>query len=282
MVDNRELINIFYFDYKGLNSIMSEKMRYQLIDTHIHLNSSIYAVDLPALLNAAIAQGIDRWILPSTELADIPRQIKISQQFNGVLNGFGIHPWFTEGLTDDWLSVLETSIELHHPVAIGECGLDFSRSNTALQQDVFEKQVALAVRHDLPLIIHSYKAVDSVLKILRKYPTARGVFHAINASVQQLEQILALGFYVGFGGAVTYDRAKRLQKLLAKTPMERILLETDGPFQVGAYKDSQLPNLPEDLIHIAHFIAEQKIRTYSEIAKITTDNAIHLFNLEIK
>lgn len=265
-----------------INRTILNETTLQLVDTHIHLNSSIYEGELRALLKAGAEEGIHQWIVPSTVLTDIPRQLEISHHFEGVFNAFGIHPWFVETAPKSWKADLEAAIGRYKPIALGECGLDFSRELQPIQQDIFEKQVEIAIKHDLPLIIHSFKAVDNVLHILRKYPQSRGVFHAINASVQQLEQILALGFYVGFGGAVTFPRAKRLQRLLAHCPVDRILLETDGPYQVGAYKDSHLPNLPVDLIHIARFVAEQKSRTLSEIAKITTNNAIRLFNLEIK
>lgn len=254
----------------------------RLIDTHIHLNASIYEGDLREIIDDAMLQGVTRWIVPSTMLSDIPRQLEIAALFPECKNAFGIHPWFIETIEDDWATQLEIAIREYRPIAIGECGLDFSRDHEMRQQAVFEKQVAMAVKYHLPLIIHSYKAVDSVLKILRKYPQAKGVFHALNASIQQLEQILDLGFYVGFGGAVTYDRAKRLQALLAQTPDHRIVLETDGPFQPGSYRESHERHLPVDLISIAKFVAEKKSRSLSEIAKITTDNAIHLFNLEIK
>lgn len=253
-----------------------------LVDSHIHLNSAIYTPSLGDLLTAARAVGIRYWIVPGTILSDIPRQLEISAENSGCFNAFGLHPWFLANVPKAWEIELQNAIQQNRPVAIGECGLDFSREHPEFQKEIFAKQVALSVEHDLPLIIHSYRAVDDVLKILRQYPKARGVFHALNSSIQQLSQILELGYYVGFGGAVTFERAKRLQRLLAATPLERILLETDGPFQAGSYRLQDELHLPRDLLNIGQFIAEQKSLPLAELAKITTENAIRLFNLEIK
>lgn len=252
------------------------------IDSHIHLNAGEYQADLPALLANAFSKGVKAWIIPGTTLSDVVLQVQIAKENCNCFNAFGIHPWFLDEMPEDWYEVLTQALKHHQAVAVGECGLDFSREDHVLQKQIFEDHVKLSITFNLPLIIHSYKAVDDVLKILRKYPSARGVFHAINCSPQQLTQILAQGFYVGFGGSVTYSRAKRLQRLLAQTPLDRLLIETDGPYQIGAYGENGHRHLPADLLHIAHFIAEQKSLELIELANITTTNAIHLFNLEIK
>lgn len=252
----------------------------RLIDSHIHLNAEQYCDMLPALLQSARDHSIDAWIIPGTTLEGISSQLAVTTRYSSCFNAFGIHPWFLEGLQEHWESILVENIEQHHPIAIGECGLDFSREGQDLQLKVFEAQVVLAEKYQLPLIIHSYKAVDSVLKILRKYPKSRGVFHGFNGSLQQLSQVLERGFYVGFGGAITYDRANRMRQLLKAMPLERLLIETDGPFQAGSYRQKGEIHLPEDLLPIATCIAEQKSLELIELATITTENAMTLFNLE--
>lgn len=251
------------------------------IDSHIHLQAAEYS-DVLTLLNNARLAGVKAWIIPGTTLDDQSRQLALRAQYSNCFNAFGYHPWFLDALPENWKERLQQAIENDQPIAIGECGLDFSRDHQALQKTVFEAHVKMAADFKLPLIIHSYKAVDQVLKILRQYPTVTGVFHAFNGSLQQLDQLLALGYYVGFGGAVTYPRAKRLQSLLAATPLDRLLIETDGPYQAGAYAAPHEIHYPTDLVKIAHFIAEQKSLACSELAKITTENAINLFNLELK
>ena len=253
-----------------------------LIDSHIHLNAPEYEAHLPILLENAKAKGIAAWVMPGTLPADMMKLVSIAEKFPHCFYGFGVHPWFLEDLPIDWESRLISGIESYTPIAIGECGLDFADGVIDAQFAIFEKQVKLSERFKLPLIIHSYKAVDQVLKILRKYPRATGVFHGFNGSVQQLMQVLDLGFYVGFGGAITYPRANRMRTLLAKTPLDRLLLETDGPYQAGRYRQKGEIHQPSDLVHIAHYIAEQKSLDVTELAKITSDNAINLFNLEMK
>lgn len=253
-----------------------------LIDSHIHLNAPEYKANLPILLNEAKLRGISAWVMPGTLPQDIANLVQIANQFPHCFYSFGVHPWFLDDLADDWESILTASIERYFPVAIGECGLDFAKGMVAKQLAIFEKQVQLAVKFKKPLIIHSYKAVDEVLKILRKYPKATGVLHGFNGSLQQLEQALALGFYIGIGGAVTYSRANRMRAILASVPLDRLLLETDGPYQAGSYRQKGEIHEPSDLVQIARYIAEQKSLDLVELAKITSDNAINLFSLEMK
>lgn len=253
-----------------------------MIDTHIHLNDITPKEALAEYLQRAKDLGVRGWIMPATTINSFIPIVEISQRYSHCYPALGLHPWFLPEQLDFAILSLREAIEHYSPIAIGECGLDFSREDHLKQIALFEAQVALSVEYQLPLIIHSYKAVDSVLQILRRYPQARGVFHGINCSLQQLEQILALGFYLGFGGAVTYPRAKRLQRLLQATPIDHLLLETDAPFQPGAYREKGEAHLPEDLVKIAHSIAQQRSLERGELAKITTQNAIHLFNLEIK
>lgn len=254
----------------------------RFIDSHIHLNAKEYREQLPVLLTAAMDQEIVGWIMPGTTPADILVQNQITAQFSNCFSAFGVHPWFLEDLSTKWEIELIAGIESHSPIAIGECGLDFAKGYCPQQIEIFETQVALAKKYQLPLIIHAYKAVDQVLKILRKTTNVTGVFHGFNGSLQQLSQVLDLGFYVGFGGAVTYSRANRMRSLLAAMPLDRLLLETDGPYQAGSYRQRGEIHLPADLRQIAHYIAEQKSLELVELAKITTENTIHLFNLEIK
>ncbi len=253
-----------------------------MIDTHIHLNDITPEEALFQLLQRAQDLGVKGWIMPATTIDSFLPIWEISQKYPHCYPAFGMHPWFLPEEVDLAILSLKSAVESYSPIAIGECGLDFSREDHEKQIALFEAQVALSVEYQLPLIIHSYKAVDSVLQILRRYPDVRGVFHGINCSLQQLEQILELDLYVGFGGTITYPRAKRLQKLLQATPIDKLLLETDAPFQPGIYREKGEAHLPEDLVAIANSIAQQKSLERGELAKITTQNAIHLFNLEIK
>lgn len=171
-----------------------------MIDTHIHLNDITPKEALAEHLQRAQDLGIRGWIMPATTIDSFIPIVEISQRYSYCYPALGLHPWFLPEQLDFAILSLREAIEHYSPIAIGECGLDFSREDHLKQIALFEAQVALSVEYQLPLIIHSYTAVDSVLQILRRYPQARGVFHGINCSLQQLEQILALGFYLGFGG----------------------------------------------------------------------------------
>ncbi len=261
----------------------------QLIDSHIHLNSPLYS-NLPQLLKHARSKGITHWIIPGTMLSDIHAQIILKERYIGIENAFGIHPWKIADTdisitSKEWQIILADALIQHRAIAIGECGLDFATDalieQRKVQLMVFEAQVELAESLALPLIIHSYKAIDQVLKILRRYPSVCGVFHGFNGSLQQLEQIIDLGYYIGVGGAITYYRAKRMQRNLLQIPPSRLLLETDGPYQAGAYRMKEEIHYPEDLLQIAQSIAQQRSLMLEDLAKITTDNVVQLFNLEL-
>ncbi len=256
-----------------------------LLDSHIHLNSLLYE-NVPSLLAKARSRGIERWIMPGTKLAEIDAQVTLKATTQGVENAFGIHPWEVQSASKGWQTILETALQQHQAVAIGECGLDGAIDSDiapwTLQLAVFEAQVELAQSLNRPLIIHSYKAVDQVLKILRRYPSVTGVWHSYNGSLQQLEQIIDLGYYIGMGGAVTFERAQRMRRNLQQIPLSRLLLETDGPYQVGAYGEKEAIHYPEDLYHIAQSIAEQRALSLADLAKITTKNGVQLFKLELE
>ena len=204
-----------------------------LTDTHIHLDLKEYADDLPQVLMRSESQGVRRWIVPAISSANWARLPVLHQQYPNLYYAFGLHPWFLANETDQALIELELLLQPRPAglVAIGECGLDGAIDvPMSLQITMLEKQLALASQYELPVILHCRKAHNELLRIVKQFILPRGgVWHAFSGSRQQAEQFIELGFMLGIGGVITYPRAEKTRKAVAKLPIESLLLETDGP-----------------------------------------------------
>lgn len=267
----------------------------QFADSHIHLDDPLFGglKEVGASIAAAKSLGVTQFMIPGTTIARIPAVVERARYF-GTYFGLGLHPWFmaehgrNEEQIEGTLQKLEVAIIAHQPDAIGECGLDFMvpfqnrEAEVILQKQLFIGQVKLAKKYALPLIIHTRKSLDETLKILRQNPGVRGVFHSVNGSLQQITQALDLGFYLGFGGAVTYSRAKNLQRLLRTVPQDRLLIETDGPYQPSRHLSKGATHLPRNLYNIARDIAIIRGEPLSEIAAASIRNLHRLFTLEME
>ena len=204
-----------------------------LTDTHIHLDLKEYADDLPLVLTRSKTQGVSRWIVPAISSANWARLPVLHQQYSNLYYAFGLHPWFLANETEQAFTELELLLQQRPAglVAIGECGLDGAIAvPMSLQISMLEKQLALASHYQLPVILHSRKAHNELLRIVKQFTLPRGgVWHAFSGSRQQAEQFIELGFMLGIGGVITYPRAEKTRKAVAKLPVESLLLETDGP-----------------------------------------------------
>lgn len=258
-------------------------MSYPLIDSHIHLDDPQLFSHLPSLLGEAKAVGVKGWILPSTTVASFESILQLAKKESHIYPALGLHPYFMKSHQEEDLGHLRRYIEKYreHLVAIGECGLDLMIANPQFEKQLtfFKAHVRLASEFALPLIIHSRKSLDLVLKELRKYKTLRGEIHSFSGSWQQAEQLIALGFKLGFGGAVTYPRAKRLRRILKDLPKESYLIETDAPSQPHARLEKGAIHHPKDLYIIAQEIATIRETSLEDVIKENFMNVIELFQL---
>jgi TatD DNase family protein len=176
------------------------------------------------------------------------------------------------------IETLKTYIENNNPVAVGEIGLDYflTKSNLELQTYFFTEQLKLAKRYDLPVILHVRNAIDDVLKYLRRYQINGGIAHAFNGSFQQAEQFIALGFKLGFGGAMTYSRALKIRELASKLPLESIVLETDSPDIPPEWVGAKGRNTPLELSKIAQVLADLRQINVAQVLDITSANALNI------
>lgn len=252
-----------------------------LVDTHCHLDAAEFDHDRDAVIARARQAGVARQVVPAVDAAGWPKLREVCSPGTGLHPAYGLHPMYLSAHRDEHLSWLREWIERERPVAVGECGLDYfiEELDRDTQSRYFEAQLRIAHDFDLPVIVHARRAVDAVIAAIRKVGKLRGVVHSYSGSVEQAQQLWNLGFLIGLGGPVTYDRANRLRKLAAAMPIEYLLLETDAPDQPDAGIRGQR-NEPARLTDVLTVIAQLRGEEAAAIAAATTANAERLFRLD--
>ncbi len=258
-----------------------------LIDTLCHLDFIQFDPDREQVMQRAWDAHIKHIIIPAVANNNWDDIDKLAAQHPALHAAFGLHPMFIDENQSSQATLkdqLRQQLINANAKAIGECGLDFffkklSDEQRRLQLEIFIIHLELARELDLPLIIHSRKSLDIVLKQLRRHPGVRGVIHSFSGSEQQAKQCIDLGFYLGFGGPITYTRAHRLHRLVRDLPLDAMVLESDAPDQPDASHHG-LRNEPAFLPIIAKSMAQLRNCELLEIAAKTTHNAKQLFKLE--
>lgn len=252
----------------------------RFVDTHCHLDDREFEADRDAVLARARQAGVTRIVVPAIDFANWGQVRTLCGEEDGLYAAYGLHPLLLASHRPEHLHALRDWIEREHPVAVGECGLDYfvEDLDRDAQQGIFDAQLRIAREFDLPVIVHARRAVDTVIASLRKVGGLRGVVHSFSGSPQQAGQLWDLGFLLGFGGPVTYPRANRLRSLAASMPLEHLLLETDAPDQPDAWHRGER-NEPMRVTAVAQAIAELRDTTPEAVAEATTRNAEQLFCL---
>jgi len=251
-----------------------------LTDSHCHLDAGEFDADRDAVIVRARAAGVGLQIVPATHADAWPGLREVCRLATGLYPAYGMHPVFLDQHRPGDLEQLRDWLERERPVAVGECGLDHFVENLDrdAQQHWFDGQLRLAREYDLPVIVHARRAVDAVIAALRRVGGLRGVVHSYSGSEEQARQLWKLGFMLGLGGPVTYERARRLRRLAASMPLEYLLLETDAPDQPDAGNRGQR-NEPAKLVTVLDVIAHLRDVDPAQIAAATTANARSLFAL---
>ena len=252
----------------------------KIIDTHCHLDFEVFDADREQVLQDACDVGLIAIVVPGTHQQGWENLLSVCAAHDALYPAIGLHPMFLEQHQESDLSLLEKMIDQIKPVAIGEIGLD--ARDTALDMDkqlfYFEQQLCIAKDKELPVILHILKTHEQALTLLKKYPVCGGTAHAFNGSLQQAEQYIELGFKLGFGGMLTYERSSKLRKLASELPLESIVLETDAP-DMTVFQHQYQRNSPVYLPYCLQALAEVRNETPKVIAAQTTENAISVFKL---
>jgi len=250
-----------------------------LVDSHCHLDAAEFDADRDAIAAAAHLAGV-LMVVPAVERANFAAVAETCRRYPGCAPAYGIHPMYVARARPEDLQVLRATLAAEKPVAVGEIGLDFfgdgarAGSDAAVQQEYyFVEQLKIAREFELPVILHIRRAQDTVLKHLRRVQVRGGIAHAFNGSRQQAEEFLKLGFKLGFGGAMTYQRALRIRELAATLPEDAIVLETDAPDIPPAWLDGGR-NAPTELPRIAGVLAALRQVDAAVVAAMTRRNAV--------
>jgi len=258
------------------------------IDTHCHLDASEFDPDRSAVRAAARAAGVGNCVIPAVARSNWQTVRELAHAGNDSY-ALGIHPLCTPQADDSDLELLEQELAARRAdprlVAIGEIGLDFfvPGLDAEHQLKIYRAQIALARKFDLPVLLHVRKSSDRVLQQLRATPVRGGIAHAFNGSAQQAQIFIDLGFKLGFGGAMTFERARKLRELATGLPLSALVMETDSPdiqpqwvyttAEQRAAGAAQGRNSPGELPRIAEVLAGLRGIAVEELAAATTANA---------
>ena len=253
------------------------------IDTHAHLDDERFDDDRDELIRGIPHRGVSRVINPGIDIDSSKSCIDLSEKYDILYAGIGIHPHEASKVEDDYLNVLRAMAQPKKVIAIGEIGLDYyyDFSPREIQKKIFVEQIELAAQLKLPVIIHNRDSHEDMLDILRhnKELLRGGVMHSYSGSWEMAKIILDLGLYLSLGGPVTFKNAKKPVEIAEKIPLDKLLIETDSPYLTPVpYRGKR--NDPGHVGLVAEKIAEIRGMTAEEVGRITTENAVQLFKLD--
>lgn len=253
-----------------------------LIDTHVHLDDPRLRRQLSQVLAYAAAMGVARMINIGHNMESSRASLALAREHENIWAAVGVHPHSAKDFTEEDMVRLENLAKDAKVVAIGEIGLDYhyDHSPRPVQREVFRRQLELARRLDLPVIIHQREAVQHTLECLAEFaPLARGgVMHCFSGSVEVMKSCLDLNLHIGLGGPVTFKNARKPKEVAAAVPLDRLLLETDCPY-LAPHPHRGKTNQPGYLPLVAAEIAAIRGVSPAEIAEACWDNARALFRL---
>lgn len=254
-----------------------------LIDTHAHLNAIQYQDDLDEVIERAQAEGVSTIVVVGFDRETITRAIELADQYEFIYATVGWHPVDAIDMTDEDLKWIEELSAHPKVVALGEMGLDYywDKSPKEIQKEVFRKQIALAKKVKLPIIIHNREATADIVEILQEENASEvgGIMHCFTGSIEVARQCMDMNFYISFGGPVTFKNAKKPKEVAAEIPLDRLLIETDCPY-LTPHPFRGKRNEPSYVKYVAEQIAELKGTTFEEIAQKTSDNAKRFFGIK--
>lgn len=253
-----------------------------IIDTHCHLDDSRYEEDIASVVERALQQGVEKFIIPGADPHTLKRAVELAEQYDSIYFAVGVHPY--DAVNYD-RKVLEPYVNHAKCIAIGECGLDYYRlpedpqeieREKELQKEVFIDQILWAKEMHKPLIVHIREASRDSMELLEQYAGERGgVLHCYNADAQLLG-LIERNFYYGIGGVLTFKNARKLVNIYPKIPLERVLVETDAPY-LTPHPHRGERNEPLYTTYIAKKMSDLSQISLEELECITSANAQTLF-----
>lgn len=251
-----------------------------IIDSHCHLYTAEFSQDIDRVITDAQQEGVSKFYLPNIDTTSIAAMLQLEAKYPGVcIAMMGLHPCSVDASFNSALQEIAQWFQKRRFAAVGEIGLDFywDRSFEAEQYEAFRRQINLAIQYRLPIVIHSRQSMQPCIDVVSEFKGSglKGIFHCFGGSLAEAEQIIALGFYLGIGGVLTYKKSD-LPEVLKQISLEHIVLETDSPYLAPVPRRGKR-NESAYLKYIIERLAEIKNVAVEEVAEITTANATFVF-----
>lgn len=253
-----------------------------LFDTHVHLNADQFGDDLDEVLTRALEAGVTNMVVVGFDEKTINRALELIERYEELYAAVGWHPVDAVDMTDEHLAWLEELSSHPKVVALGEMGLDYhwDKSPKDVQKEVFRKQIRLAKKVKLPIIIHNREADQDIVDLLKEEEAGEvgGIMHCFGGSVEIARQCLDMNFYISLGGPVTFKNARRPKEVAQAVPLDRLLIETDCPYLAPhPYRGKR--NEPAYVKLVAEQIASLREMSYEALSTATRENAKKLFGI---
>lgn len=248
-----------------------------LTDTHCHLYQEYYD-NIDGIIKESVATGVTRWINNGCDDKTNREVLELVSIYPSMYGALGIHPETVNDYKDSDLEFIEKNISNKKIVAIGEIGLDYHYGNDTKekQKELLEKQLFMAAKHNMPVIIHSRDAEEDMLKILKKY-SLKGVIHSFSGSIETAKEYIKMGFLIGVNGIITFKNSN-ISNVIKELPLDSIILETDSPYLAPVpFRGKQ--NSPKHIVEIAEYVSNLKGITLDNLVDVTNANIKKLFDI---
>ncbi|MBY0159443.1 MULTISPECIES: TatD family hydrolase [Cytobacillus] len=251
-------------------------------DTHAHLNAEQYNEDLQEVIDRALDEGISNIVVVGFDRPTIEKAMELTEKYDFIYASVGWHPVDAIDMTEDDLQWIEELSSHPKVVALGEMGLDYywDKSPKDIQQEVFRKQIRLAKKVKIPIVIHNRDATADIVEILKEEGAGEvgGIMHCFSGSPEIAKECVGMNFFISLGGPVTFKNAKKPKEVADVIPLEKLLIETDCPY-LTPHPFRGKRNEPSYVKLVAEQIAEIKGLSVEEVAQATTENAKKLFGI---
>ncbi|CAM3254704.1 TatD family hydrolase [Filibacter tadaridae] len=252
------------------------------IDTHVHLNDDQYENDIDEVIQRAQEVGVEKMVVVGFDKKTITRAMELAEKHSFIYAVVGWHPVDAIDCTEEDLNWIESLAAHPKVVGIGETGLDYhwDKSPKDIQQEVFRKQIRLAQKVNLPVIIHNRDATADVVRILQEEEAGKtgGIMHCFSGSVETAKECIAMDFMISLGGPVTFKNARMPKEVATEISLEHLLIETDAPY-LAPHPNRGKRNEPAWVTLVAEEIARLKEILVEDVAKKTTENALKIFKI---
>lgn len=250
-----------------------------IFDSHAHYNDEQFDIDRDSLLASLPEAGIVGIINCGTDVKSSLESLEMAEKYPFVYAACGYHPESALDFADDNLLEIEKMLTHEKCVAVGEIGLEYHYDFVPkdVQKYVFERHLELAVKHDMPVIVHDREAHADTMELLKKY-NPKGVLHCYSGSAEMAKEVLKMGMYIGLGGAVTFKNAVKPVEVAEMIPLDRLLLETDCPYMAPVPMRGKRNNSAY-IEYVAEKIADIRGISSQELLCITAENTKKLFNI---